>query len=348
MRTMGIMVSLLIFLSGSLVVDAAELKTPRIAVTLPDACNTPDGMTLDEDGNIWLACPNGNDQSYPGVLMKIDGDDQLTKVIECPPHPETGKAFPLGIAFGADGNLYVADNQEFGGRLDHQSRLLRLIIKDGKPVKWETVVEGFVIANGVDTYGDYVYVVETKLVPDAYPLPSGVYQFKISELDGSNPIKLEKGGSDPHLIATTYTENREWLVGTNGIGTDKDGNVIFVNFGDTTLFKLTIDDGKVLKKELITAGQGMESCDGLKIHPETGDVYIADFVGNAVHKVDIETGVVKTIAKNGDTDGANGELDKCSELCFRGDKLYVSNIDLPFGGNTSDRPWTISVIDLDD
>ena len=59
-----------------------------------------------------------------------------------------------------------------------------------------------------------------------------------------------------------------------------------------------------------------------------------------------KTGKVKVIAQNGLTDGSNGELDKCSEVCLRGSRIYVANIDLNLDGNTFDKPYTISVIDL--
>ena len=91
----------------------------------------------------------------------------------------------------------------------------------------------------------------------------------------------------------------------------------------------------------------MKSADGLKVDPKTGLVYIADFLGNAVHCVDPKTGKITVIAKNGLTDGSNGALDKCSEVCLRGNRLYVANIDLSLDGNTYDKPHTISVIELD-
>ena len=39
---------------------------------------------------------------------------------------------------------------------------------------------------------------------------------------------------------------------------------------------------------------------------------------------------VVIVAKNGNTDGANGELDAPSESIRRGDKVYVANIDINF------------------
>ena len=46
-----------------------------------------------------------------------------------------------------------------------------------------------------------------------------------------------------------------------------------------------------------------------------GDIYVADFVGNAVHKVDGRTGEVFTLARNGNTDGRHDEL--CNALAYR-------------------------------
>jgi sugar lactone lactonase YvrE len=93
----------------------------------------------------------------------------------------------------------------------------------------------------------------------------------------------------------------------------------------------------------------MESTDGIKIYPKTGEIYVADFDGNAVHKICPETGKVTTIAKNANNSGGiGGLLDRPSEVCIRGNRLYISNIDLPGDGNVYDKPHTISVIELDD
>mgnify|MGYP000179698565 CR=1 FL=1 len=73
---------------------------------------------------------------------------------------------------------------------------------------------------------------------------------------------------------------------------------------------------------------------------------MADFLGNAIHRIDTLSGKVTTIAKNDITDGTGGKLDRPSEVCVRGDKLYIANIDLPLADNKFDKPHTISVIDL--
>jgi len=330
-----------------------ELKTPVIAVELPEAHNTPDGMALDSKGNILLCCPNFNtnvdDNEQPVWIMKITPKDKLKKFFRLPVHPDTGKACPLGIDFGSDGNLYVADNQAFGGATNYKSRLLRIVVEDGKPVRCETVVEGFVFANGVACRDDCVYVTETMFEPEPGdgPLESGVYRFKISEFDGRKPLRLEPGGKDPHVVLTLATNNDQWKVGANGLGFAPDGTMYVCNFGEASLIAARLDErGRVVSKRTVAAGGPMKSTDGLKVDPGSGLVYIADFLGNAVHAVCPESGDVTTIAQNGLTDGAGGLLDKCSEVCLRGNRLYVSNIDLNLDGNTFDKPYTISVIEL--
>jgi len=328
-------------------VTAPTLRTPAVAVDLPEEYNTPDGMTLDREGNILLSIPNVNVQNFPAKVLKIDPHNRVSEFITLPPHPATGHAFPMGIVVGSDGNVYVSDNQGFADE-SHKSRLLKIVMENGRPVRCVTVVQGFVIANGIDCHGDYIYVAETKLDPLAYPLPSGVYRFKISELSGRRPVRLLPGGRDEHLVTTLYTKNKDWQVGANGLAVDGEGNLFVCNFGDAEVVKVILDEsGRAVSQKVVARGSGMQSCDGMKMDPRTGDLYVADFVGNAVHKIDPRTGKVTTIARNGNTDGRNGELDRPSEPQLRGNKLYVANIDLPAGDNVYDSPHTISVINLD-
>ena len=359
-RLLRFLVSAALVLAGAVMVAGCEylaintppggLKKPAIAVNLPEKYNTPDGMTVDKDNNILLSVPNFNDPNYPAKILRISPDDGISEVVTLPKHPETGAyCGPLGVAVGADGNLYVADNQAFGTD-EHKSRLLRITMKGGKGVKVEAVVTGLIMANGVCCRGDRVYVCETMLDKSVYPLPSGVYSFKLSELKGSKPIALKPGGDERYLVMEFTTRNKEWQVGANGIGFGLDGSLFVCNFGDAQLIraKLNADGSKAVSQEVFAEKSGMLCCDGLSVCPKTGNVFIADFLGNALHCVCAKTGKVTTLAKNGNTDGAGGLLDRPSEPCVRGKRVYVANIDLPLAGNTYDKPHTVSVVDLDD
>jgi len=250
------------------------------------------------------------------------------------------------VAVGSDGNLYISDSQGFVTD-EHKSRVYRVVMKDGKAEKVEIVVTGLVMSNGLAARGDMIYVCDSKLDPKAYPIPSGVYGFKISELSGDKPYQVKPGLADPHLAIHFTTKNKDWQVGANGLGFDNAGNMVVCNFGDAQLISGKMGaDGKVISQKVVAEGQGMMSCDGLSVDRKSGDVYIADFLGNAIQRVNLATGKVTTIAKNNNTDGADGSLDRPSEPCVRFNKVYVSNIDLPLAGNTYDKPHTMSVIDI--
>ena len=330
-------------------VKAPALKTPSIAVELPEKYNTPDGMVLGKDGFIYLNCPNFNDNSNPPKVVKFGADNKIIEVCDLPLHPESGKCGPLGIEIAPDGNLYIADNQSMVGRNDHQSRLIRVNMKDGKAVGTDIVATGFVMANAVSYHKGRIYVTETSIDPEAKPMPSGVYAFELSEFTGE-PVKLEPNGNDKHLVAKFTTERDDWRagVGANGLAFDSKGNMYVCNFGEAGIIKYQLDAaGKVVSTKTLAKGDGMESTDGMKYDPATNDLYIADFVGNAVHKVNCDTGKVTTIAKNVDNSGGvGGKLDKPSEVCLRDNKIYVANIDLPLDTNKYDAPHTISLIDL--
>ena len=324
----------------------ANFGNPKIALNLPEKYNTPDGMTVDARNNIILSVPNINDPNHPAVMLSISPTDEITEITKLPVHPDTKRAIPLGVAVGSDGNLYISDSQGFVTD-DHKSRVLRVVMKDGKAEKVEVVVTGLVMANGLAAHGDMIYVCDSKLDPKAYPIPSGVYGFKISELSGDKPYQVKPGLADPHLAIHFTTKNKDWQVGANGLGFDNAGNMVVCNFGDAQLILGKMGpDGKVVSQKVVAEGQGMKSCDGLSVDRKTGDVYIADFLGNAIHRMNLATGKVTTIARNGNTDGADGSLDRPSEPCVRDGKVYVSNIDLPLAGNTYDKPHTLSVVKI--
>ena len=332
-----------------LLTGCSTLKQPGIGVLLPERCNTPDGMVLAPDNNIFLCCPNFNNDSHPAKLMKITPDDKLEQVFVFPVHPETKKACPLGIDIGPDGHFYVADNQGLPGAVD-KSRLVRVVMRDGRTAGFQVLATGLNQANAVVCHGDSVYVTETSITSGVTPMPSGVYRFRYSEFRAPRSIEITPGGRDKHLIAKLYTDNPDWPVGANGMTFDSKGNMYVGNFGETAIVKFTFDtDGKVASQEVLVRGHGIESTDGIKFDPKTNAIYVTDFISNAIHKVDVVTGKVTTIAKNeNNSGGVGGLLDKPSEVCLRGNRLYVSNIDLPFDGNEYDQPHTISVIELDD
>ena len=326
---------------------ASDLLPAELLLELPDNCNTPDALCLLPDGNVILSVPNVNDKSQPSVLMKVTPENKAEMFYTMPPHPETGKAYSLGVCVAPSGDLYVSDNQEFD-TLENKSRVLRIPMKDGKPGEAVTVVSGLVVANAVQVHDGYLYVSDSRIVPEVEPYVSGVFRFKL----GEEGVELKVPGTeDPHLIATMKTHNKEVPIGADGVCFDNDGNMYVANFGDANVEKIVFDDsGDVKSQELFAEAAFMISADGMFFDKVEEKIYVADLMGNAIQVVAMD-GTVTTLAKNGDFHPSEGRLDAPSEALLRGREVIVSNMNFPFAytvNKTFGVPATLSVIRLED
>ena len=114
------------------------LKKAELLVELPDYCNTPDAMALLPDGGFLLSVPNYNDTSVPAEIMNVTAENKVTRFFTPPAHPDSGRAGPMGICLAPSGDVYYADNQ-FGENSHEKSRVLRIEIRNGKPVQAHVV-----------------------------------------------------------------------------------------------------------------------------------------------------------------------------------------------------------------
>ena len=328
----------------------APPKKSKLLVELPlDVCNTPDGMCLLPDGNIILSVPNFNDLSQPSVLMKITPDNEAEKFLDLPTHPETGEPLgPLGICLAPSGDLFLADFQQ---KEERQSRVMRIVMKDGQPQEIVPVILGFRVSNAVIVRDGYLYVSETQIDPEAKPATSGVFRFKLEDLEDAIIELATPVAEDAHLIATFETFDETLPLGADGLCFDNEGNLYIGNFADGTVHKLEFDaEGNVTKNEIFAKADCMKCADGLFFDPETEKIYVADSRANAVQMVSLD-GSVQTLAQNGDTDGLDGGMDQPCEVLVRNGEVIVSNMDWPVAGciNTEySKPCTLSVIKLDE
>jgi sugar lactone lactonase YvrE len=266
----------------------------------------------------------------------------------------------MGMDFGPDGNLYVADNQYFYSK-EHKSRLIRVKVQDGKATGSEVVVEGFKLANAVMFKGNAVFVSDTFFDVPGKAL-SGIYRIGLDEMNQGKPVKLlpkDQFAQDPHCIATWETlcndpgvaHRKGEKAGADGLTFDAEGNLYSGNFGDGVMYKVAFkSDGSVAScTQFVKDWPRMTCVDGIFYDAKRNCIYVADSEKNAIQVVWLPEGKVTTLWENPDTDGSGGLLDQPCEPALRGNDLIVVNFDMPFPGlrNTAfDKPYTISVINV--
>jgi len=313
------------------------MHQPKLFAKLPDYVNTPDGMAIDSEGNLILACPNYADPSRAGCLMKFDRNRTASKWVDVPVHPETGHAFPMGIAFGPDGDLYICDNQGWTDPsavkcpgYPFKGRILRLRIRDNRVVKTTVVANGMEHPNGIRINRNHLYVTHSMLSRVKDPsglLLSCVYRFHLDD----EGIEITNTLEDPNIFTTFITHNRDIQYGADGIEFDKLGNLYVGNFGDGAVHRITFNDDGTARDNRVWAKDPaqLKSTDGMIIDSE-GNIYIADFCANAVARV-APNGKVTRIAQSPDSDGQNGKLDQPGEPIIWEGKLVVTCFDLVTG-----------------
>ncbi|MDZ8119353.1 SMP-30/gluconolactonase/LRE family protein [Pontiella agarivorans] len=302
---------------------------------LPEDCPTPDAFAVAPDGTLTLSCPNYAPGGYSGALLSISKDRKIRRLPDYTIPGFSGKIRPMGLAYGPDGTLFVNSN----------GRVLALSFEE-QTVTTEIIAHGISGPNGLRCHNGALYVT----VPQMAGIKKdrnvgGVYRFQISERD----VKVSNSTADKHLIFTSETKNSEKQFGLDGLAFDQKGHLYVGDFGDGTVFRLTLDrSGKVVDSahyaDLNTTG-----IDGM-IFDKRGHLIVCGFSKNALYSV-APNGTVTTVVQYPDNDGSNGELDQPVDLVFFDGKLVISNFDLmsePTMVNRSHgKPYTLSFLEVD-
>jgi sugar lactone lactonase YvrE len=331
---------------------------PELFVRLDNTVTVPDGMSIDKNGDIIMAAPNyvrgdGNKNPPPSKLVRITAKGEVSDWFTALPlHAETKEVHPMGMEFGPDGNLYVADNQYFANK-EYKSRLLRVVVENGKPVRCEVAADGFKLANAVRWNGNACYVSDTFFDLKDKKNQSGVYRLTMKEMKAGK-VTLKPNATDSRLVAQYTSKDLDpkgATAGADGVCIDSKGNLYCGNFGDGVISRTKFCSltGKPVSQQIVIDSPAIECCDGIVCDQKTDRIYITNSKNNSIHVYDIRKNTLQTLWVNDDNDGATGLLDQpCEPLVYKGD-LIIVNFDMSFPGlknQKDDEVHTISKITL--
>lgn len=289
---------------------------PTLFTDLGPSCSTPDGMAIDKAGHLFLAVTNlSSFEQYGSKILTFDKKDKpITWYDQLPLHPISKRVHPMGIEFGADGHLYIADNQSFAGQAN-QSRILRVIVKDGKPIKTEVLVEGLGFANGIRINKGRIYVTDFRFANNT---ESGIYSFSIEAINKQTIALNEQ--TKPNYLVSTFPQ------GIDGIAFDNNGNLYAGHFFTGTITKFEFSkDGSVTSKKVIFNSNKLNCADGMFYDANRNSIFIANLSNNSVHQFNLTTNTINLIWVNNNSNGADGLLDNpCETIIYKGDLIVVS------------------------
>lgn len=321
--------------------ESTKQIKPTLFADLGASCSTPDGMAIDQKGNLFLAVTNlATFEKYGSKILTFDEYDKpVTWYDELPLHPISKRVHPMGIEFHTDGHLYIADNQNFAGQAN-QSRILRVIIENGKPVKTEVLVEGLGFANGIRINNNRIYVTDFRFANNR---DSGIYSFAIDEVNKQKIVLTDE-------LKPTYLVSK-FPQGIDGIAFDKEGNLYAGHFFDGSITKFEFSkEGKVTSKEVVFNSDKINCADGMFYDQKRDSIFIANLSNNSIHEFDLASNTIHLIWVNDNSNGADGLLDNpCETIIYKGD-LIVANFDT-FEGEKNlevDEFNTLSKFELQD
>jgi sugar lactone lactonase YvrE len=319
---------------------ADSLTPAKLFANLPDNCPTPDAFDVAPDGSLTLTCPNYANRKLQGELFSLSAKGKVTHLATVPKLKQKNKANPMGLAYGPEGELYIADS-----RGPKNGRILKLTFKNNKVDSSQVIASGL-NPNGLRYHQGYIYVTQPKMPKvKSKKSTSAVYRFKATD---SN-LKMSNTLADKHIIFSVETQNPDRQFGLDGLVFDQQGRLYTTDFGDGTIYRLTLnDDGVVTHKEIYAQVPNTTGVDGMAIDA-TGNLYLAGFSQNQLLKVNTQ-GTVSIIADYPDNNGSNGQLDQPADLIVYKNKLIISNFDLMVSkgmlNSKHSKPYTLSVIDL--
>ena len=262
----------------------------------PGTFNSPSGLAIDSDGNVYVA-DTGNNRirkiTPEGVVSTVAGSG----VAGYADGPATAAQFdgPIGVAVDANGNLYVADTYNDRIRKISASGQVITIAGAGRP--------GYTDGEGGNALFD---------TPCAVVVSADGTLFVADT--GNNQIRKITPAGQVSTVAISFAAetNRTWLRLPVGLALTHDGFLYVTELDRGTVVQVA-PDGKACVIAGLGSGYASGSAEvarfnqpaGLAVDPRNGDLVVADAANYLVRRLAHESG--ETAGRGDGETGGQGE-----------------------------------------
>ena len=266
----------------------------------------PPGVAVDASGNVFIADQFNNEirkvDYSTGIITTVAGN--LTSGYNGDGIQATAAQlnYPAGVVMDASGNLFIADEGNNRVRMvDHSTGLISTVAGTGTP--------GF-NSDGIQaTASELWYPLSVALDASGNIFIADNFNNRIRKVDHSTGLISTLSGDGTAAyngdgIPATSAEVNE----PSGVTTDTYGNVFIADYANQRIRKIDYSTGFISTVAgtgvLGYNGDGIQATAAELAYPYNmaidgqGTIFIADYDGEAIRKVDYATGIISAVAGN--------------------------------------------------
>lgn len=284
----------------------------------------PTRLAFDRSGNLYFADSDNNQVrrvTPDGVISTVAGNGDPAFRGDGGPARQASLNFPIGVAIDAAGDLYICDNGN--------ARIRKVVLATGIVT---TVAGNGLSVSGpdgglaLDTPLNNAQAIDLDAAGNIYIAELGAHRLRrVTVSDGK--IETLAGTGTPGFSGDGGAAKSAALSSPNHVFIDRAGNLLITDAGNNRIRLLTVADGQI--RTVAGNGQRGYSGDGgvataaalatpaAAIADEAGNIYLADRGNHRVRRVAAATGIITTVAGNGEIGyGGDGLAAAASPLNF--------------------------------
>jgi hypothetical protein len=263
----------------------------------------PTSVSVDSAGNIYIADSNNNRirkvNASTGIITTVAGNGTLGFSGDNGPATSASIANPHGVSMDTAGNVYIADLLAIR-KVNASTGIITTVAGNGTlgfsgdngPATSASIADPHGVS--IDAIGN-IYIADT-------------YNQRIRKVNASTGLITTVAGNGT-AVGDNGPATLSSLYFPNGVSIDAAGNIYIADTNNNRIRKVDVSTGVITT----VAGNGTQGFSGDNgaatsaslYYPtgvsvdEAGNIYIADSSNNRIRKVNASTGIIMTVAGNG-------------------------------------------------